>query len=74
MQSSHEISRFYINTRSIQNKKNLLFTHMAAEELDIVIITESWAQTASIDFLDECKIQEYKILNKDRAVREGGAF
>ena len=44
--------------------KRELFTHIAAEEPDIVIINESWLQMASTDFLDEYKTHGYKVLNK----------
>lgn len=45
---------------------------VAAENFDIVAITESWIKVDTRDFIGEFQIEGYKMYNKDRKSRQGG--
>ena len=67
----HELSVFYINSRSVINKIDTLRGIACVEELDIIGITETWLDIAGKHFLPEVGIDGYTFFHKDKESRRG---
>ena len=61
---------FYCNARSIRNKMEELRGVIAMEDLDIIGITESWANTE--DMPDFFEIKGFNLFRRDRVNKKGG--
>ena len=68
-----KLSCFYVNARSIRNKKNELLAQIETENPDIVGITETWLND-EIDYLNEFKLVGYNNFSKNRTHKRGGGI
>ena len=63
---------FYVNSRSLMNKIDIVRGIACTEDLDIIGITETWLDTKEKHFLPEVEIDGYTLFHKDRVDRRGG--
>lgn len=62
---------------SVSNLKNIneeLKCLARTENLDVIIVTESFADTSSFDYISEYNIDGLTFFNKDRVNRRGGGI
>ena len=64
------ISAVVLNARSILPKMNCLKLFVAKNDLDIVMVTETWGRKAVSDA--ELALQGYRLFRRDREDRRGG--
>ena len=70
---SGKLKVYYTNARSIRNKMTELGIIAMNEDLDIILISESWVNTETRDFSGEVCLPGYSLFHKDRTNgREGG--
>ena len=75
-----KLKGIYMNARSIRNKVNEFKSYVEAEDLDIIIVTETWVKYSRVegntfserDQLSEFQINRYELFSYERKGREGG--
>ena len=76
MVATHKEMRFWLrkvllNVRSIRNKWLEFQAMISKEPVEIIGITESWLDTAGMDYEGEYRLPGYSLFQQDRAGRVG---
>ena len=72
IQYASNLKCWYLNARSIRNKKDTFLAEIKTVQPDIVAVTETWLNTNNKDFVGEYTITGYNLLNHDRLHKRGG--
>ena len=69
--NEEKIKVYYCNSRNVRNKIDLFRRLAFVERPEVIVITETWIDTAGRDFKSEFEIEDYNVFHKDRSGRTG---
>ena len=68
----NDIRVYDTNSRNIRNKMDLMSGLASVEKFDVIVITETWLDSAVKKFATEFKMNRYNVYHKDRIGKVGG--